>query len=405
LWAEPLKLREAKNSMPASSHDTAQSLAAATLAAQLPHGIRSRQVNNGNGLNMHILEAGFEQSGRECVLLLHGFPELAYTWRKVMLPLAAAGYHVVAPDQRGYGMTEGADLRYDGDLSQYHVLNLVRDALGLVLALGHGSVAAVVGHDIGSPVAATCALTRHDIFLSVVLMSAPYPGVPAYRFDGRNSAEQAARVHQDLAELAPPRLHYQRYFCMPQANTDLLDCSQGLHDFLRAYFHMKSADWAGNTPAPLASASAADLATMPEYYVMAMGNTMPQAVAPCMPAEAEVSACQWLPEEDLAVYARLFATTGLQGGLQWYRAFASAASQAELLLFAGKTIDVPSCFIAGASDWGIYQSPGAFEAMQSRACTDLRSCDLILDAGHWVQQEQPEAVVEKLLGFLASRLK
>lgn len=87
--------------MPASSHDTAQSLAATSLAAQLPQGIRSRQVNNGNGLNMHILEAGFEQSGRECVLLLHGFPELAFTWRKVMLPLAAAGYHVFAPDQRG----------------------------------------------------------------------------------------------------------------------------------------------------------------------------------------------------------------------------------------------------------------------------------------------------------------
>jgi pimeloyl-ACP methyl ester carboxylesterase len=124
-----------------------------------------------------------------------------------------------------------------------------------------------------------------------------------------------------------------------------------------------------------------------------------------MPTEAEVRACHWLPEEELAVYARLFAQTGLQGGLQWYRAFASAASQAELLLFAGKTIDVPSCFIAGASDWGIYQSPGSFEAMQSRACTDLRNCDLIPDAGHWVQQEQPETVVEKLLGFLASRLK
>jgi pimeloyl-ACP methyl ester carboxylesterase len=145
----------------------------------LPPGIRSRKLDNGNGLTMHILEAGFEQPGRECVLLLHGFPELAFTWRKVMLPLAAAGYHVVAPDQRGYGLTEGADLRFNGELSQYHLLNLVRDALGLVFALGHGSVAAVVGHDIGSPVAATCALTRPDVFRSVALMSAPYPGVPA----------------------------------------------------------------------------------------------------------------------------------------------------------------------------------------------------------------------------------
>src|SRR5579864_1189891 len=73
----------------------------------LPPEIRSRFVKNVNGLTVHILEAGFETSGRPCVLLLHGFPELAYSWRRVMLPLASAGYHVVAPDQRGYGRTTG----------------------------------------------------------------------------------------------------------------------------------------------------------------------------------------------------------------------------------------------------------------------------------------------------------
>lgn len=388
--------------MSESNGEIPHSFTATELAKQLPPGIRSRKLNNGNGLDMHILEAGFEQSGRECVLLLHGFPELAFTWRKVMLPLAAAGYHVVAPDQRGYGLTEGADLRFDGELSQYHLLNLVRDALGLVFALGHSSVAAVVGHDIGSPVAATCALTRPDVFRAVALMSAPYPGVPHFRFDGRKSAEQAARLHQDLAALTPPRLHYQRYFCTPQANDDMLDCQQGLHDFLRAYFHMKSADWPGNTPAPLASSSAAELASMPEYYVMRAGRTMPETVATTMPTPEQMSACAWLPDDELTTYARVFAETGFQGGLQWYRAFASADSQAELLLFAGKTINVPSCFIAGAKDWGIYQSPGAFEAMQSRVCTDLRSCDVLPGAGHWVQQEQPELVVDKLLGFLSS---
>lgn len=387
--------------MPASKDANLLPSMATELAKQLPPGIRSRKIDNGNGLNMHILEAGFEQPGRECVLLLHGFPELAFTWRKVMLPLAAAGYHVVAPDQRGYGMTEGADLCFDGELSQYHLLNLVRDALGLVLALGHGSVAAVVGHDIGSPVAATCALTRPDVFRSVVLMSAPYPGVPAFRFDGRKAAELTGRIHQDLAALTPPRLHYQRYFCTPQANDDLLNCPQGLHDFLRAYFHMKSADWPGNTPAPLAAASAADLASLPEYYVMQAGKTMPETVAPFMPTQQQVHDCHWLPDDELATYARMFAATGFQGGLQWYRAFASARSQAELLLFTGKTITVPSCFIAGASDWGIYQSPGAFETMQSRACSDMRSCDLLPGAGHWVQQEQPGMVVNTLLGFLA----
>ena len=120
----------------------------------LPAGVRSRVAKNVNGLAIHVLEAGFETSGRPLVLLLHGFPELAYSWRKIMGRLAAAGYHVVAPDQRGYGRTTGWDGAYDGDLASFRLPNLVRDALGLVSALGYRSVAAVVGHDFGSPVAA-----------------------------------------------------------------------------------------------------------------------------------------------------------------------------------------------------------------------------------------------------------
>ena len=127
-------------------------------AADLPAGVRSRIVAGVNGLDMHVLEAGFEEPERPCLLLLHGFPELAFSWRKVMVPLAAAGYHVVAPDQRGYGRTRGWDGDYDGDLASFRVLNLVRDALALVSGLGLRRVAAVIGHDFGSPVAAHCAL-------------------------------------------------------------------------------------------------------------------------------------------------------------------------------------------------------------------------------------------------------
>src|SRR5438477_4285474 len=120
----------------------------------IPAGIRSRAVANVNGLTVHMLEAGFDRPGRPGVLLLHGFPELAYSWRKVMLPLAAAGYHVVAPDQRGYGRTDGTDVGYDDGLRPYTLLNHVRDTLALALALGHRAVAMVAGHDYGSPVAA-----------------------------------------------------------------------------------------------------------------------------------------------------------------------------------------------------------------------------------------------------------
>ena len=109
------------------------------LATMLPAGVRSRMMENGNGLLMHVLEAGFEAPDRPCILLLHGFPELAYSWRKIMLPLAAAGAYVVAPDQRGFGRTTGWDGRYDGDLAQFHLLNLAQDARQKARALERGS--------------------------------------------------------------------------------------------------------------------------------------------------------------------------------------------------------------------------------------------------------------------------
>ena len=151
--------------------------------AVLAPGIRARLVRSVNGLDMHVLEAGFEAPGRPLVLLLHGFPELAYSWRKVMLPLAAAGFHVVAPDQRGYGRTTGWDADYDGDLASFRILNAVTDAPGLVAALGYRDVPLVAGHDFGASVVAWCALVRPDVFRSVALMSAPFAGPPALPFD------------------------------------------------------------------------------------------------------------------------------------------------------------------------------------------------------------------------------
>src|SRR5246127_862623 len=149
----------------------------------LPPDIRSRMIAGVNGMTVHILEAGFEVPGRPAVLLLHGFPELAYSWRKSMLPLAAAGYHVIAPDQRGYGRTIGWDDSYDADPDPFRILNMTRDAIGLIYALGHRSVAMVVGHDAGAPVACWSALIRPDIFRSITIMSSPFEGPPALPFD------------------------------------------------------------------------------------------------------------------------------------------------------------------------------------------------------------------------------
>jgi pimeloyl-ACP methyl ester carboxylesterase len=368
-------------------------------AALLPQGIRARFVPHVNGLTMHVLEAGFETPGRPLLLLLHGFPELAWSWRKVMTPLAALGYHVVAPDQRGYGRTTGWDPRFDGDLASFRPFNIVRDAIGLVHALGHARVAAVIGHDFGSPIAAWCALLRPDLFPAVALMSAPFAGPPAL---GDGAPARPSTIHDDLAALPRPRKHYQWYYSTREADADMRDCPQGLHDFLRAYYHHKSADWPANRPYPLAAWTADELAKLPTYYVMDLAHTMAETVAPEMPSPDAIAACRWLPDAELAVYAAEFARTGFQGGLQWYRCRTTGLFEAELQLFAGRTIDVPSLFISGASDWGIHQVPGALETMQRRACTRMLGCHLVEGAGHWVQQEQPEAVVAHLRDFLAA---
>lgn len=360
-------------------------------ASILPPGIRARFVPGIGDLTMHVLEAGFETPGRPCVLLLHGFPELAWSWRKVMPALAAAGFYVVAPDQRGYGRTTGWNADYDGDLRPFHMLNLARDALGLVHALGYKSVEAVIGHDFGASVAAWCALVRPDVFRRMAIMSAPFAGPPSL-----DAGKPAADVHADMLALERPRKHYQWYYSTRPANDDMWHCPQGVHAFLRAYFHQKSADWVENKPFRLASWSAGELAKMPTYYIMDAGETMAETVAHHMP----LGEASWLTDAELHVYSDEYSRIGFQGGLQWYRCRTEGVGLSELQLFAGRTIDVPSMFIAGKSDWGVYQTPGAFEKMQTEACTNMVGCHLLDGAGHWVQQEQPEQVTAHLLTLL-----
>src|SRR5262249_48873601 len=196
---------------------------------------------------VHVLDAGYESAGRPCLLLLHGFPELAYSWRKVMLPLAAAGYHVIAPDQRGYGRTTGWDGAYDADPDPFRILNMVRDATGLVFALGYRSVAAVAGHDAGSPVASWCALIRPDVFRAVALMSSPFPGAPAVPFNTANGAAPPRAAPTDdeldaeLAKLPRPRKDYHNHQRTRGANDDILHAPHGLHALCRASSRYKTA--------------------------------------------------------------------------------------------------------------------------------------------------------------------
>jgi pimeloyl-ACP methyl ester carboxylesterase len=129
---------------------------------------------------------------------------------------------------------------------------------------------------------------------------------------------------------------------------------------------------------------------------------MAETVAQEMPSKELVAANTWLPDHELAVYSAEYQRTGFQGGLQWYRCGTSDRFTAELETWSGRSIDVPSSFISGKQDWGTYQRPGAFEAMQTSACSRMLGCHLVEAAGHWVQQEQSDQVNRLLLQFLRS---
>jgi pimeloyl-ACP methyl ester carboxylesterase len=124
-----------------------------------------------------------------------------------------------------------------------------------------------------------------------------------------------------------------------------------------------------------------------------------------MPSADTIAGNIWLPDRELSFYSAEYARTGFQGGLQWYRCGTSGAFTSELETFSGRTIDAPSCFISGMQDWGTYQRPGVFEAMQKSACTKMLGCHLVDGAGHWVQQEQPAEVSRLLLQFLREAVK
>ena len=253
----------------------------------LPRGVHSRFVAGVNGLRMHVLEAGSKRAGRPGVLLINGFPELAYSWRRVMPRLAAAGYHVIAPDLRGYGRTDGTDVSYDDDLRPFRMMNEVRDMLALVSAFGYRDID-LVGHDFGSLVASWCAVARPDVFRSVVLMSAPFGGTATLPFNtadtgtARADSGSSTNLNEDLARLTPSRKHYRRFYATRGANDNMWRAPQGVHAFLRAYYHMKSADWTGNRPEPLREWSATELARLPHYYVMERDEWMAETVSAYM---------------------------------------------------------------------------------------------------------------------------
>ncbi|KAF5386455.1 hypothetical protein D9757_005927 [Collybiopsis confluens] len=227
-------------------------------------------------------------------------------------------------------LNSAGPIEFNEDLAPFRMFNLVTDIVMLVSALGFQSVAAVVGHDFGSTVAGFAGLIRPDVF---------------------------------QIKSAPQTLH--NVFFLPSANDDMLHSPQGLQAFLRDYFYSKSANWSGNsTPNPphrLPSASPANVAILPPYYIMLLDHTMPMAVQNAA-NEGSRPLEEWLSEEDLGFYVSEFSRTGFQGGLNWYRCMTEAKwALNDMRIFTGKRITVPAMFLSGALDWGVYQSPGRWK--------------------------------------------
>jgi pimeloyl-ACP methyl ester carboxylesterase len=308
-----------------------------------------------NGIRMHVAESG----AGPLVLLCHGFPESWYSWRHQIPALAAAGFHVVAPDMRGYGQTEAPEA-----IDQYTVLHLVGDMVGLLDALGEAT-AVIVGHDWGGPVAWYSALLRPDRFRAVVSLSTPY------RPRGKVRPGSVMPRTDDA-------VFYQLYFQTPGvAEADL---EEDVRTSIRGVVLAIAGEAAGGS---------GDFSMVPKAGGMRARNRA-ASLAP-LPG--------WLTEADIDFYVREFSRTGFRGGLNWYR---NIDRNWELMApFTGAKVAVPALFVAGERDV-VLSFPGAKEIVANLAAAvpRLRETLMLPGCGHWTQQERPEAVNAALIGFL-----
>ena len=229
-------------------------------------------------------------------------------------------------------------------------------------------------------------------------MGAPisFPEPLPFDVDSREEEEQkgSSDIHRDLARLQEPRKNYQLYYSTPEASLEMSP-REGLKEFLQGYTYLKSADWPGNKPHPLEGPTAEEFAKMPYYYIMPLHGGMREAVA----AQLEGSPAgplPWLSDSELTTWAEEFARTGFQGGLNWYRTRTNPAFSRDLDLFAGRKIEVPCVVVQGARDWSTYQQPGVMDQLPEY-CSRFKGLKMVEGAGHWIEQEKPERVIEEIL--------
>lgn len=292
-------------------------------------------------------------------ILVHGWPESWYSWRHQIGPISAAGYRVVVPDVRGYG---GSDA--PAAIEAYDMESLIGDVLGLIDHFGERK-AVLIGHDWGAPIVWNTTALHPERVRAVAALAVPY----APR--GKISSTELWR------RLYAGRFFYQLYFQEPgRAEAEL---EADIRTALRKIYYAGSGDAPKGIFPRDKPADARMLDTLPD----------PQA----LPA--------WLSEQDLDYYVAQFAHSGFRGGLNRYRN--QDRDWEHLTALSGARITVPACFIAGSRDKVLRFVPDVDLVENMKRWTDdLRICELIEGAGHWVQQERPADVNALLLRFLAS---
>ncbi len=315
------------------------------------HEITHRSVET-NGIRMHIAECG---SG-PLVVLCHGFPESWFSWRWQLPALAAAGYHAVAPDQRGYGQTDAPQA-----IDQYSQLHLSGDIVGLIRALGEEN-AVLIGHDWGSPVVWNTALLRPDIVRGVMSLSVPY------------SPRGSTKPTDGMRAMAGENFFYILYFQEPGVAEAELEAD--VRHSLRSFYYSASGD-----PAPRDV-----FRRLPKTAKFLEGVNDPGP-----------DWNTWLSPADLDYYVAEFTRTGFRGGLNWYRNVDRTWEYMAAL--HGAKVTVPAFFMAGSRDGVIAMNPQAVADLK-KSVPNLRGQIILDGVGHWTQQERPDEVNAAIIGFI-----
>ncbi len=312
--------------------------------------LRHRRIRT-NGIELHIAEQG----EGPLVILVHGFPESWYSWRHQLPALAAAGYHVVAPDMRGYGKSDKPH-----DIPAYNQVEVVNDIVGLIPALGY-ETAVVIGHDWGAPTAWSSALHHPDRVTAVGALSVPFSPRPE-----EPPMKTLRAMFRDV-------FFYQLYFQEPGIAEAELE--RDVEVSLRKFFHLASGD-----------ADVSNMPPKPPDADLLSDVKDPGKLGP------------WCSEEDLAFYVGEFRESGFRGPLNYYR---NHDLTWRLTEGAPSSIRQPAMFVAGDRDGVIVMAAEALQRMPERV-PDLRVNRLLPGIGHWTQQEAPEDVNELILEFMES---